>query len=69
MASRPSDFDQIWGVVGDEGNMKKNTEVIEEQSQGDSSDPEVEAAYAVNKKGRRDSFSDEDADPLRHRDD
>ena len=63
MASRPSDFDQIWGVVGEEG--KKNAEVIEEQSQGDSSDPEVEAAYAVNKKGRRDSFSEEDDDPMR----
>ena len=48
--------------------MKKNAEVIDEQSQGDSSDGEVEAAYTVIKKDRRDSFSDEDENPMRQRD-
>ena len=67
LASRPSDFDQIWGV-GEDGNVKKNAEVIDEQSQGDSSDGEVEAAYTVIKKDRRDSFSDEDENPMRQRD-
>ena len=42
--------------------MKKNQEVIEEQSDIDSEEEEVNAAYLVTK-DRRDSFSDEDADP------
>ena len=54
----------MWGLVDEEGNVKKNTEVIEEQSQ-DSEDAEVDAAYTVVKKERRDSFSDEDENPTR----
>ena len=49
--------------------MKRNAELIDEQSYGNSSDGEVEAAYTVVKKTRRDSFSDEEADPMRNRDD
>ena len=58
----------MWGLAGEDGNMKKNTDVIEEQSQGDSEDAEVDAAYTVIKKDRRDSFSDEDESPMRERD-